>query len=669
MGTLLFVVGGSLLSSVDSSMSRSITGSVAGHIQVYSDLSKDEIGLFDNWKTPDLTVLPSFTQIKEKLLGIENIKAVVPMGMNSASITYGNTVDVALSKLRAAINTSLRGDHSSATREKIESLKSHVRQMVQVIQTDYKKMAVIASEQAIDHEGQRSLDKAASKDFWSDFDRDPLGHLEFLENKIASLVPDADMIYLSYVGTDIDAFRASFDRMQIVDGQSVPQGHRGMLLSKYVYEDEFKLKTARRLDKIHESLSEQGKNIATDPDLQLMIKQNRTQTREIILQLDPLSSAQMTSRLQGELKSADQDLAKLLAQFFETNDSNFEHRYRFFYDQIAPLLELYRLKPGDVLTIQSFTKGGYIQSSNVRVYGTFQFKGLEKSGLAGGISLMDLMTFRDLYGFVTPEKLAETEQLKESAGAQFVDKAHAEDVLFGGSSSVSQAKEIKIDDKKELGGIKNSVLGVAALDQVYSQKQIEDGIILNAAVILKDPALLKQTMSAISEVSKKEGLKLRVVDWQKSAGMIGNFVFVAKVVLYLAVFIIFVVALVIINNAVMMATLQRVREIGTMRAIGAQRGFVLSLVLLETLLLGLSFGVVGTLLGALVVKWLGYHGIAAPNDFLYFFYSGPRLYCTLAMGSIIGALVIIFIVTAISSLYPAIIATRVSPVQAMQSED
>ena len=44
----------------------------------------------------------------------------------------------------------------------------------------------------------------------------------------------------------------------------------------------------------------------------------------------------------------------------------------------------------------------------------------------------------------------------------------------------------------------------------------------------------------------------------------------------------------------MMATLQRVREIGTMRAIGAQRSFVLCLVLLETLLLGLSFGAAGT---------------------------------------------------------------------------
>ena len=46
-------------------------------------------------------------------------------------------------------------------------------------------------------------------------------------------------------------------------------------------------------------------------------------------------------------------------------------------------------------------------------------------------------------------------------------------------------------------------------------------------------------------------------------------------VLNIAVLIIFVVALVIINNAMVMATLQRVREIGTLRAVGAQRRFIL----------------------------------------------------------------------------------------------
>src|SRR5271163_1983250 len=73
VGTLLFVVGGSLLGSVDSSMSRSITGSVAGNIQVYSDKSKEDLALFDAWKTPDLTVIPDYSKLKSELATVDNI--------------------------------------------------------------------------------------------------------------------------------------------------------------------------------------------------------------------------------------------------------------------------------------------------------------------------------------------------------------------------------------------------------------------------------------------------------------------------------------------------------------------------------------------------------------------------------------------------------------------
>ena len=71
--------------------------------------------------------------------------------------------------------------------------------------------------------------------------------------------------------------------------------------------------------------------------------------------------------------------------------------------------------------------------------------------------------------------------------------------------------------------------------------------------------------------------------------------------LYVAVLIIFVVALVIINNALVMATLERVREIGTLRAIGAQRRFILAMLVIEALVVGLIFGALGAGVGAVLV--------------------------------------------------------------------
>jgi ABC-type lipoprotein release transport system permease subunit len=73
--------------------------------------------------------------------------------------------------------------------------------------------------------------------------------------------------------------------------------------------------------------------------------------------------------------------------------------------------------------------------------------------------------------------------------------------------------------------------------------------------------------------------------------------------------------------------------------------------------------------GALATLALGSIGIPAWNDVVSFFFSGPRLHPTLGAGDIIGALVIVFFVSAASSLYPAWLAMRVTPRQAMATED
>jgi ABC-type antimicrobial peptide transport system permease subunit len=62
-------------------------------------------------------------------------------------------------------------------------------------------------------------------------------------------------------------------------------------------------------------------------------------------------------------------------------------------------------------------------------------------------------------------------------------------------------------------------------------------------------------------------------------------------------------------------------------------------------------------------------GIPATNDQLYFFYSGPSLLPRLGTGSLLASLAVVMVVSVASGVYPALIATRVSPLDAMQSDD
>jgi ABC-type lipoprotein release transport system permease subunit len=683
-GGLLVVAGNSLLDSLVASMSRSVIGSVAGHIQVYNSKSKDDLQVMGRMMMgdPDISQLDDFAQVRASLLKVPNVKSVVPMGISGALVTSGNTIDLALEKLRNAVKArqaAVTDADKARADAQIASEKGHVRQIVSVLQGDLKNAKAVLDERALDPADSEAVARAASDKFWQDFDKDPFESLEFLENRIASQAADADLLFLNYVGTDFQSFQKSFDRLKIVDGTTVPPGKRGFLFAKYVYEEQVKLKAARRLDKIKEGVESQGETIAKDLDLQRMVRENVAQVREIILQLDAAKTDDFRAKLQSELGSSETDVAKLLAAFFQTDDQNFRARYAFFYKKLAPSLELYRVRVGDSLTIKAFTRSGYVQSVNVPVYGTFEFQGLEKSTLAGALNVMDLVSFRELYGFMSGEKLAEIQQLQKASGAHEVKREDAEAELFGSKPAVDAEAPRTVTATttpgvapamRELGeSLGGKLQREEARSRVFPPDEVERGVVLNAAVILKDPKKIRETMAAIEAQGKQDGLTLKAIDWQAAAGLIGQFINVIRMVLYVAILIIFLIALVIINNALVMATLQRVREIGTLRAIGAQRRFILAMLVIESIVVGAIFGGLGAGLGALVVSLFGKVGIPAKSDVMFFFFSGPRLHPFIGTSNIVAAFIIVLFVSAFSSFYPAWIAMRVTPRQAMQEDE
>ena len=58
------------------------------------------------------------------------------------------------------------------------------------------------------------------------------------------------------------------------------------------------------------------------------------------------------------------------------------------------------------------TKAGYFKSLNIKFYGTFKFKGLDSSDLAGAINLLDMVTFRELYGQMNAQMQAELQGIQ-----------------------------------------------------------------------------------------------------------------------------------------------------------------------------------------------------------------------------------------------------------------
>ena len=280
------------------------------------------------------------------------------------------------------------------------------------------------------------------------------------------------------------------------------------------------------------------------------------------------------------------------------------------------------------------------------------------------------MSFRELYGYLTSDNTEELKQLKANAAAKDVTREGAEDSLFGeGNNVVAEATAGVIDEKKELSGVAKTLRKEDLIRRVYDQHEIEGGVVLNAAVILKDGKTIDETIAQINALSESQGLSIKAISWQQAAGLLGQVINFIKGLLLGFVATLFFLAMIMIFNAVMMATMQRTQTFGTLRAIGAQRPFVLMMVLIESVVLGLVFGTIGMILGSIAVAVVGKVGIPAFNDYLYFFFSGPKLLPVLNAWNLVIAIVLVLIATTVSTLLPAVNAMSVSPLAAMQSDE
>jgi putative ABC transport system permease protein len=189
---------------------------------------------------------------------------------------------------------------------------------------------------------------------------------------------------------------------------------------------------------------------------------------------------------------------------------------------------------------------------------------------------------------------------------------------------------------------------------------------VNEIVIrLKDPALLRQADAQLSQelagVTGKDGkAMLEVHTWAD----LSPFSSIVRMIDLLTLFIkIMLVSIVLISvmNVMMMAVYERIREIGTISAIGTPPQKVLSLFLTEGLLLGLGGTAVGTAISLAVIYALNVWRI----HFNFGQQQGLVLSPSIAPIDVLTVAALVVIMTLLASLQPAWKASRMDPVTAL----
>jgi putative ABC transport system permease protein len=220
---------------------------------------------------------------------------------------------------------------------------------------------------------------------------------------------------------------------------------------------------------------------------------------------------------------------------------------------------------GDSITLAGFGASGS-RLREATIAGFFRFKrGNEQLNL---VSLIDANILRSLKG-MTRNPMG-VDIASSSLGANgTTEAATTDDELFGNGGSLVQTIQ-----PVQSGALVNydAILGDTSIRNRYTEL---DPNAWNFLLIrLKDSASIPATQESIQTMLTTGSIDAQVSDWSWGAGTVATLAMALQFIFNIIIAIILVVAIIIIMNTLVISVTERIPEIGTIRAIGAGKGFV-----------------------------------------------------------------------------------------------
>jgi len=207
--------------------------------------------------------------------------------------------------------------------------------------------------------------------------------------------------------------------------------------------------------------------------------------------------------------------------------------------------------------------------------------------------------------------------------------------------------------------------GYVHMDDAVDILRMEAPEISEIAVRVKDFGRLHEVFAALAgrlsgDVNKEGKPIFDVHTWEK----ISPFYNIARMIDMMTLFVkIMLVAIVLISimNVMIMAVYERVREIGTIAAIGTLPRKILAMFLLEGFLMGAIGAVIGSILSGVTICALH----AAQISFDFGRQTGLILAPTVDPAALLTISGIVIAVSILASLQPALKAARMDPIEAL----
>ena len=177
----------------------------------------------------------------------------------------------------------------------------------------------------------------------------------------------------------------------------------------------------------------------------------------------------------------------------------------------------------------------------------------------------------------------------------------------------------------------------------------------------------KQVIRRLNRAFEKFEWTVQAVDWRAAAGMMAQYIYWIRLIFNIGLLVIIGTGYIIVNNTLVIAALDRTKETGTLRAIGASRRFVAAEYLLETLMLTLTAGILGCVIGVIGNSFLSGGTVTFTNSYLIQLFGGETLNTVISASNILWGIALSFALAFVTWVYTVQIALGASPVVAMEA--
>ncbi|MBS1070853.1 lipoprotein-releasing ABC transporter permease subunit [Gluconobacter cerinus] len=216
----------------------------------------------------------------------------------------------------------------------------------------------------------------------------------------------------------------------------------------------------------------------------------------------------------------------------------------------------------------------------------------------------------------------------------------------------------------------NSNIVLVPLPAAQKFLMLENAVSL-IQVSVDDPMNVQLTRQAV--VQRLDDPRLRVIDWKNSANGFLDAVTVEQNVMFLILTLIILVAAFNVISSLIMMVKDKTRDIAVLRTLGASRGAVMRIFLMNGAFVGIVGTAVGSALGIAfalnierIRQWL--QSLTGTNLFNPEVYFLERLPAKLVWSQVGEVIAMSLVLSLLATLYPSWRAARTDPIEALRHE-